>query len=253
VADPATGTARRGDGTPAIGVGGGSSTRATAAGGYRPVWILAGLSVFFLGGLVDLAWGVVFGLRLRLTDAAFAGAVLASRSPGWLAFMVAYTHVGDELVSVGIVLALSAVLWFLKRRAYALFLFGVTLSAVLVNSGLKVLVDRTRPPAMLAAVPLPHSASFPSGHAVIGITLAGALAIIVMVEFGVPRGIVPAAGLLALGALVGISRIYIGVHWLSDVLGGWALALAWLCAWSAGWLWILVRADRRLRAALARR
>ena len=218
---------------------------------YLPVAVLAGLSLLFLGGLADLAWGIVVGLRVRLSDAAFAGGVRASRIAIVTAFMAAYTHLGDELVSSAIVLALCAGLILLKRRAYALFLFGVTLSAALVNTGLKEIVDRTRPPAMLAAVSLPHSASFPSGHAVIGLTLGGALAIIVIMEFGLARGIGPAALLVAFGALIGVSRVYLGVHWLSDVLGGWLLALAWLSAWSAGWLWLLVRRDDRARRSAA--
>ena len=212
---------------------------------YVPVFVLGSLSFVLLLGLADLAWGIMFGLPLRLADAAFAAAVLASRQPGVAAFMAALTHVGDAIVSSVIVLACTAVLWLSKRRASALFLFGVTTSAALLNSGLKDLVDRTRPPAMLAAVQLPSSASFPSGHAVIGLTLGGALAIILMLELGVVRGVVPGTMLVALGTLIGISRVYLGVHWWSDVLGGWLLALAWLSAWSAGWICVVLRPNRR--------
>jgi membrane-associated phospholipid phosphatase len=205
--------------------------------------VLVGLSLLFAAGVADLAWGVVFGLSVRLSDALFAGAMQVSRTPALTAFLEPYTRLGDLLVASCIVLACCAALWLAQRRSYALFLVGVTASAALVNAGVKEIVDRTRPPAMLAVVALPHSASFPSGHAVIGLTLGGALAILVMLEFGVGRGIVPAAALIALGALLGISRVYLGVHWWSDVLGGWLFALAWLSAWSALWLWLLLRRE----------
>ena len=230
------------------GAGGYSGSGAVPTRGWRayvPVVVLAALSLFFLAGFADLAWGIVFGLPVRLSDAALAGGVQASRIPAVTAFMAAYTHLGDELVSALIVLALCGVLWWRKRRSYAIFLFAVTASAAFVNTGLKALIDRTRPAAMLAAVPLPLSASFPSGHALIGLTLGGALAIIAMVEFGFRRGVVPAVLLVAFGALLGISRVYLGVHWWSDVLGGWLLALAWLSAGSAIWLWIAVESRRR--------
>ena len=211
--------------------------------------ILVLLSVVFLAGLADLAWGIVVGLPVRRTDAAFMIGVEAARIPWVTLFMRLYTHLGDVVVAGIIVLAICAALWWKERKSYAIFVFGVTFSAVVVNSVLKVVVERTRPPAMFAAANVPVSASFPSGHTVLGVTLGGALAIIVLVEYGFRRGLFPAILLIAAGALLGISRVYLGVHWLSDVLGGWLLGMAWLCAWSAGWLWIVLRRkpERRTR------
>ena len=54
--------------------------------------------------------------------------------------------------------------------------------------------------------------------------------------------------LIAFGVLLGLSRLYIGVHWWSEVLGGWMFALAWLAAWSAGWIWLRTRAQLKLDA-----
>jgi len=51
----------------------------------------------------------------------------------------------------------------------------------------------------------------------------------------------PGAVLIMFGAALGLSRLYIGVHWWSEVLGGWMFALAWLTAWSAGWIWLGLR------------
>ena len=210
---------------------------------YAPVIVLASVSVVLLAGLADLAWGIVFGLPVRLADATFGATLWNSRQLEVIRFMAVFTHLGDLAVSSAIVLVCCGALWTLKRHSSALFLFGVTASAALVNTGLKEVVDRTRPPAMMAVIQLPNSASFPSGHALIGLTLGGALAIILMFELGVARGVVPGVVLIAVGTLLGISRVYLGVHWWSDVLGGWILALAWLAAWSAGWIWLLVRSS----------
>jgi len=214
---------------------------------YLPVAVLAGLSLVFLAGMVDLGWGVVFGLRIHLSDIIVAVWMSDVRTKGPTWFLELYTHLGDVLFSSLVVLALTGWLWYAKRRSYALFLFGVCASAALVNTGLKELIGRTRPAAMMAAVPVPESYSFPSGHTVIGLALGGALAIIVMLEFGTARGFLPGLAFITAGVVLGMSRVYLGVHWWSDVLGGWLLALGWLCAWSAGWLWLIVRRDDRLR------
>jgi undecaprenyl-diphosphatase len=94
----------------------------------------------------------------------------------------------------------------------------------------------------LAARPRPEHAdwvthasgwSFPSGHTTTAALTAGLLALAVLARS--PRG---RTGLLAVvltwGVLVGLTRVYLGVHWFSDVLGGWLLALCWLSLWAYG-------------------
>jgi undecaprenyl-diphosphatase len=93
--------------------------------------------------------------------------------------------------------------------------------ASLITGILKELVDRLRPPLGMtdvsALVSLPSSASFPSGHAATSFAAAAALSVLV------PRLRVPA---LILAALVGISRVYLGVHFWVDVLAGAVLGTA---------------------------
>ncbi len=116
---------------------------------------------------------------------------------------------------------------FIRRRPDLLWAAVVgSVLAYAVSHGIKPLVDEARPPAVLDIVVigrrLLHS-SFPSGHSTSIFVLAGLLIL------GVPlRDRWARAGVLALAALVGLSRIGVGVHWPVDVLAG--AALGWLCA-----------------------
>ncbi|MFF2195866.1 phosphatase PAP2 family protein [Streptomyces sp. NPDC058157] len=97
-----------------------------------------------------------------------------------------------------------------------------------VRRALMALVARPRPPAADWAT---HAAnwSFPSGHATTGALTAGLLLTALAVRGSRGPAAAAAAGLIVLwGAAVGLSRVYLGVHWPSDVLGGWLLATAWL-------------------------
>jgi undecaprenyl-diphosphatase len=124
-----------------------------------------------------------------------------------------------------------------KSRA-ALAVFFCVGAGQLLSSGLKLLFERARPD-LVPHVSTVYTFSFPSGHstmsAVVFLTLAALLA---RVE-GSRR---LSAYLLFLGALlaflVGLSRVYLGVHWPTDVIGGWAIGAAWaLLCWVAV-LWL---------------
>ncbi len=94
---------------------------------------------------------------------------------------------------------------------------------------LKSVYERPRPDAG-SPIDLPHSTSFPSGHAATGIAMFGALALIAA---GRARSPAAAAGMLVLGFSIGVgvgaSRVVLNVHFVSDVLAGFCVGLAWLC------------------------
>jgi undecaprenyl-diphosphatase len=153
--------------------------------------------------------------------------------PGWL------VEVALEVTALGsgsvLLLVLVAVVGYLALEARWRELGLVAISATggaAISTGLKLLVGRPRPEALLPLVH-PDSPSFPSGHAmlaaVVYLTLGALLA-----RF-VPRRRVKAffvTAAMILVFLVGTTRVYLGVHYPSDVLGGWSAGLAWaLVCW----------------------
>ncbi|MFO7572739.1 MAG: phosphatase PAP2 family protein [Gaiellaceae bacterium] len=108
---------------------------------------------------------------------------------------------------------------------------------------LKEVFERSRPDAG-SAVPLPESFAFPSGHAASGVASLGALAILVSERLDSPRARVRLwAAAVALGLGIGLSRIALNVHFVTDVVAGWCVGLAWLAAC------LLVRDSLRRRLA----
>ena len=163
-------------------------------------------------------------------DAALLAAVQDWRTPAGTALFLALTRLGWLPLAVAVV-ALTAVLLLLRRRwAEAALLLLAALPMALAPL-LKLPVGRPRPEyGEIESLTL--SLSFPSGHAAFAALFGGFLLYLVWQHCGHPwlrYGL--AGGLLLLILLVGFSRLYLGVHWPSDVVGGYlyggvALALA---------------------------
>jgi undecaprenyl-diphosphatase len=95
---------------------------------------------------------------------------------------------------------------------------------------LKAGFDRPRPD-LGSVVPLPSTAAFPSGHATAGVVSLGAAAVLAGERISSQRARVWLWTFVVVGGLaVGVSRIVLGVHYVTDVLAGWCLGLAWLAA-----------------------
>ena len=89
---------------------------------------------------------------------------------------------------------------------------------------IKAAVDRPRPPGPIVSA---SGSSFPSGHAAHSVLYVWlAVTIVMRLRPGMARGAALVAAGIALTALVGLSRVYLGVHYLSDVSAGWALGAA---------------------------
>ena len=142
---------------------------------------------------------------------------------------IAVTQAGSAFATLGGGLMVAAWLAWRGHRWRAMVLGAAVLAERMVVDGLKLVVDRARPSFDLYPV-VTHSSSFPSGHA--GNSMAVFLSIALI---AVPRAHRTVAVIIALLAslLVGSTRPYLGVHWPSDVIGGWALGAAIaILAWS---------------------
>ncbi|MEZ4671599.1 MAG: phosphatase PAP2 family protein [Anaerolineae bacterium] len=130
----------------------------------------------------------------------------------------------SQLLSLGIAL----VLWlFSLRRAAVVCLF--TLSSGLISSSIKMLVDRPRPADDLVTI-VRHldDASFPSGHVTMYTVIFGYLLFVLVVNKRLPLVLRMVGMILSLFMLltVGISRMYLGAHWVTDVMGGHLIGLS---------------------------
>jgi undecaprenyl-diphosphatase len=128
---------------------------------------------------------------------------------------------GDWRVLILVAVALPIVWWRLGRREGVMLLIAG--AAININPLLKLVIQRPRPTPDLVQVLANESGwSFPSGHTFTAVMLLGMLVYLVATRChrGILR-ILLIIGLLLLILLVGISRVYLGVHWPSDVLGAW--------------------------------
>src|ERR1700730_4734778 len=148
--------------------------------------------------------------------------------PPWLPEAAsAISGLGSTIVLGILLLAVVGYLLLTRRRAAAWLMLGAVSSGVALNSLLKFSFARPRPDLVVPAVRV-FTASFPSGHAAMSaityLTL-GALLARTHSEIPVRIYFMTLAGLLTV--LVGLSRIYLGVHYPTDVLAGWCIGTAW--------------------------
>jgi undecaprenyl-diphosphatase len=161
--------------------------------------------------------------------------VVELHSPWLDAAMIAITHLGDAFVIAALGILTAIVLLLLRRWRTAACIGAAVALAFLVGDVGKDVVNRKRPDLPGRVIALPKSPSFPSGHALESMTLYGALALTVGRRLR-SRWLRILALIFGLGLplLIGFSRIYLGVHYFTDVLGGWVvgLALALLAGWA---------------------
>jgi undecaprenyl-diphosphatase len=167
----------------------------------------------------------VAGLDHPVLDAA-----KSVRSPALDVTATAYTDVGG---TIGMpVLALTATVFLaLRRRSWTPVILIVIAAAgsLLMTIAGKRLIGRTRPELTDAVPPYEYSASFPSGHSLNSVVIAGIVAYLIILRLKSPRSRILTGVLAGFFALtMGLSRVYLGHHWLTDVLAAWALGTAWL-------------------------
>jgi membrane-associated phospholipid phosphatase len=154
-----------------------------------------------------------------------------ARGAGWPVEIASWIGIATGPVFSVIYSAVAVVVLVLAgRRRWAILVAAAGIAGVTIAESLKVVIARPRPPgAELYAHDLDKS--FPSGHATAGIYLYVCLAIIlILLAKSQDRSLLRGVGiaLFVFGILIGVSRIALGVHWLSDVVAGWLFGTATL-------------------------
>lgn len=175
-----------------------------------------------------LALAVFMGATL-LFDIAARDLVHTWASPLLTSVMWAATHLGEPIFLIPLTLLVAWRLGAAHRWPAARLLAIATLGAWALSEILKLVFHRTRPAAFFGYQE-PSSYSFPSGHAMVSICFYGALAMILAVHTSPSRRKLWYAAAAVIVLLVGFSRLYLGVHYLTDVMAGYALGLAILLA-----------------------
>ncbi|MBU3697035.1 phosphatase PAP2 family protein [Dechloromonas sp.] len=147
-------------------------------------------------------------------DAALLGWLAANRQPWLDALMLGVTWLGSLWL-----LLPAAGLFTLLWRQSGLRTLGALMTASVLCHLLKVLIDRPRPDLWPSLFPLPVDAAFPSAHSAQAMAVAVALCYLLPASRRMRVG----GGLILLAGLVGLSRLYLQVHWPSDVVFGWLL------------------------------
>ncbi|MEU3454584.1 phosphatase PAP2 family protein [Micromonospora sp. NPDC006766] len=157
-------------------------------------------------------------------------AAIAARTPSLDTAVTGFTTLGGPVV-MPILAAVAVIGLAIRRRQVSPVLLMAVAAAgsLLMTIVGKSLVGRVRPPLADAVPPYETSASFPSGHALNAVVIAGVVAYLLVLRQRrwYTRTVTVAVAMLFAVAM-GLSRVFLGHHWLTDVLVAWTLGLAWL-------------------------
>lgn len=186
-----------------------------------------GISAFMLTVFAVLAWETIFRNAMVLFDNTFIWLIRYFASPSVDKVMISITDVGFG-VSYGVIVAVSFVLLTYYRRWREIAGLGICLAGgAVLNFWLKYLFHRSRPD--LFRVVQETGYSFPSGHVIASMCFYGMAAFLIMRTISSWRGrltVMTLAGIIIV--TIGISRIYLGVHYPTDVLAGLAAGSMWV-------------------------
>lgn len=188
--------------------------------------IVAGL---LLAGFLALGLALLFAPAFMRADMALSADIRAitwswlepvARGASWL---------GDFSRMAALTVATGVALWLGGRRTSAATLVLTVALGSLIGAALKLLFGRIRPALEVARIALPESYSFPSGHALTSLLFFGTVAFLIVLHVKSLRWSVAGASLCALAAFtIAISRVYLGVHYLGDMVGSWLLGFGLL-------------------------
>lgn len=192
----------------------------------RALLLLAVVLILGAWGFLGVLEDVVTGDPLVRADSAVYHLLQGFRTPLADTAMIALTELGDAAVTFTVVTAVA--LWLIWRRAWVAVAYwlGAAGVAALLVLALKASLQLPRP------VPLPYDGpygfGFPSSHATMGLVIYGFLGVLLARELSAHGRWLIFSVVVPLIGLIAFSRLYLGAHWLSDVLGGLTFGTAWV-------------------------
>lgn len=201
---------------------------------YAALWatmLVGGVVVLVLALLsAEVYDNVVDEAGLANLDKPTLGMMEQLRSPGLDAFVTGFTNIGGGIGMPILASILTAWLIWASRTWRPLILIGGAAAvSVTATSVGKKLIGRTRPDHADAVPPYETSPSFPSGHTLNTTVVIGLVVYLACMQI---KRTLARVGLIAAGAVfifaMGMSRVYLGHHWMTDVIIGWVLGLAWV-------------------------
>jgi len=152
------------------------------------------------------------------------------RSPAAAEVVTDFTNIGGK-VGMPILAAVASLTlaWWWRRWTPVVLMIAAAAGSLLLTVGAKEVTARARPPMALAVPPLETSTSFPSGHTLNATVIVGVVGYLLLFRLASTRARVAVVAVTALFVvLMGLSRVYLGHHWLSDVVAAWLFGLGWL-------------------------
>ena len=225
---------------------------------YLPVVVLLGIgaavTAYASNSFVDLAELVVAkNPSLQTLDQHWHDSAVSARTPGATTFFAAISVIGGP-VALGVLTGVVAATLFIRKRfRWAVYLLVNASGGELLNMELKRYFERARP-ALAEMLRLTDGYSFPSGHAMGSTVMIGGLTYLALRALITWR---QKSAAIAFGATfvvsVAASRVYLGVHWLSDIGAGVSAGLLWLATTTIGYeTFRRIRLIRELRTLASR-
>lgn len=187
-----------------------------------PVWMVLGLLLTILTNEIATAQGTILAL-----DSSVENFLFSIRSPFVLQMYSLLTVLGNTSVIIGLAGIVGIMLIFSKKnRVYVAGLITTLAGAAVTGHFMKILVERMRPEGLLPSS-IESSFSFPSGHATASMAFYGFLIYMLCEMFPTKKSAILFTGIALIGS-IGFSRLYLGVHFPTDVLAGYLLGGLWL-------------------------
>lgn len=216
---------------PASQVEAGKAVPEPVAGGISLLTAAVGAALLtvLVATLDETYESVQAGDGLARVDQPLLDWMVGHRSPGLDGVVTFFTDIGGTtILPILVTLVVAGLAWWWRSWTPVVLMAVAAAGSVAMTEAGKDLAGRARPPQGLAVPPYETSPSFPSGHTLNSTVIAIVLAYLVLLHVKSRTGRVVTVSLLALYALaMGMSRVFLGHHWFTDVVAGFVAGTAW--------------------------